>query len=125
MFLGQKLLIITLGQKAHLMADLRKAQIGIVLSEQQAVFGAGSKHAVRLDRALRHKVVNENADISLVAAKDDRLFALHSAGGVNAGHEPLRTCFLITGSPVDLASQVKVAADLGLKRRMELGGESK
>ena len=62
------------------MADFGKAQVGVVLAEQQTIFGAGGEHAIRLGRSLGDQIVNQNADVGLVAAKDDRLADFELAG---------------------------------------------
>ena len=57
-----------IADKAKLMADGRKALIGVVLPQDQAVLAAARHHAVGLVRALGDEVVNERADIGLLAA---------------------------------------------------------
>ena len=57
--------------KARFVAEFAETKVGVVLAEQQAIFGAGGEHAVWLDRALGDEVVYEDADIGFVAAEDD------------------------------------------------------
>ena len=58
--------------QAELASRRRQAQIGIVLAQQQAIFGAAREHAIRLARAARDQVVDEHADVGLVAARPPR-----------------------------------------------------
>ena len=55
------------GRSPIVVADRGEAQVGIILAQQQAVLGAGGEHAVRLERALGDEVINEDADVGLVA----------------------------------------------------------
>ena len=57
-----------IAHKPKLMADGRKPLIGVVLPQDQAVLAAARHHAVGLVRALGHKVIDERADIGLLAA---------------------------------------------------------
>ena len=60
---------------AQLAADLGQAQVGIVLAQLQAVLGAAGEHAVRLGHAARHQVVDQHAEVGLVAARAPGLLA--------------------------------------------------
>ena len=65
-----------IADKAKLVPDGRKALVGVVLPQDEAVLAAARHHAVGLVRALGHKVVDERADIGLLAAQNERRFAL-------------------------------------------------
>ena len=60
------------GQPAGV-AQRRQAQVGVVLTQEQAVFAAAGHHAVGLVRALDHQVVHHHAEIAHVAGEDERL----------------------------------------------------
>ena len=55
----------------QLVSPLCEACVGIVLTEQDAVFRSGGEHAVGLVHAFRDKVVNEHADVGLVPAQGE------------------------------------------------------
>ena len=57
-----------IADKAKLVPDGRKALVGVVLPQDQAVLAAARHHAIGLVRPLGHKVVDERADIGLLAA---------------------------------------------------------
>ena len=76
-------------QKTDFVAEAAEAQVGVVLAQEQAVFGAGGEHAVRLGGAFGDEIVNEDADVGFVAAEDDGAFALDPTDGVDAGDESL------------------------------------
>jgi len=72
-------------QKTDVVAELGKAEVGVVLAENEAVFGARGEHAVRFNGAFGDEVVDQDADVGLVAAEDNRVFSLGAAGGPFAG----------------------------------------
>ena len=94
--------------------------VRIVLPQQQAILGPRGEHAVRLLRAARDEVVNQHADVSLVAAQDERLFLPQSQRRIDARHDPLHGGFLIARGAVDLAGVEQVANGLGLQARQKL-----
>ena len=55
--------------KTYFVRFLRQSCIGVVLPEEDAVFGSGGEHAVWFIYALRHQVVDEDADVRLVASE--------------------------------------------------------
>ncbi len=82
-------------------------QIGIVLAQLQSVLGAAGKHAVRLGDAARDEVVNQNAEVGLVAARAPAVFAGREPGGIDAGKDSLRGGLLVAGGAVDLSRKEK------------------
>ena len=54
------------------MGMVRQAQVGVVLAQQQAVLGARGMQPVRLDGRLGDQVVDQHADVGLVAPQDER-----------------------------------------------------
>src|SRR5436190_19261304 len=95
------------------------------MTQNQPILRTRRKHAVRFGGSFCHQIINEDADISLISAQNNRLLTLNSAGSVYAGHQPLSTSLLIAGGPVDLACQEKIAANFGFQRRVELRWEGK
>ena len=61
--------------EAEVVRQLRQSGVGVVLSEQDAVFCARGEHAVWLVHTLRREVVDEHAYITLVAFHDQRVAA--------------------------------------------------
>ena len=55
--------------------DLGQAQVGVVLAQLQPVFGAAREHPVRLGHALGDQVVDQDAEIGLVARRHPRRVA--------------------------------------------------
>ena len=56
---------------------LGKAQVGIVLAQQQAVFRPGREHAIGLQRAHGNEVIDQHSNISLIPTRTPGLLALH------------------------------------------------
>jgi hypothetical protein len=65
-----------------------EAEVGVVLAEEQAVFGAAGEHAVGFGAALGDEVVDHHAEVGLVAAEDEFRFSQHLEGGVGPGERP-------------------------------------
>ena len=63
-----------------LVTDFGEPQVGVVLAQEQSVFGAGSEHAIWLDGSFGHQVINQNTDIGLVAAENDGIKILDAPG---------------------------------------------
>ncbi len=80
-------------------------QIGVVGPQRQAELGARGEHPIRLATpcVVRSSTITPKIGFGPVEP-DDRLPA-GDAGGVDAGDQPLRAGFLITGRAVDLARQ--------------------
>ena len=55
--------------EAHLAASGRQPQIRVVDAQQQPMLRARREHPVRLQAPARHEIVDENADVGLVAAE--------------------------------------------------------
>nr|GFC33568.1 hypothetical protein [Tanacetum cinerariifolium] len=67
----------------------REAQVGIVLAQQDAVLGAAREHAVRLLGAFVDEVIDEHADVRLVALEREGGLVVGALVGVDARHEAL------------------------------------
>ncbi len=74
---GLDLPVAFVGQQAGIVADLGQAQVGVVLAQEQAVFGPAGHDAVGFVNDLGDQVVDQDADVGLVAAQDDRRAFLH------------------------------------------------
>ena len=61
--------------EAGVAAARRQAQIRVVDPEQQPMLRARREHAIRLEASLRDQVVDENADVRLVAPQLERRLA--------------------------------------------------
>ena len=55
--------------QAQFPALFRETQIGIVLAQEQAVFGPGGEHAIRLLGAQGDEVIHQHAQVGLVPAR--------------------------------------------------------
>ena len=54
-------------------AERRQPAVGVVVPQQQAVFGPAGEHAIRLVDAAGHQVVDQHADVRLLAVEHERL----------------------------------------------------
>ena len=83
----------------------RETQIRIVFAQHQTILRAAGEHAIRLGRAARNQIINQHADIGLVAARVPRRFILHAQRGVDARDNALRRSLFVAGGAVDLARE--------------------
>ena len=110
-------LLINQAERAGL---FREAQIGVVFAQQQAIFGPAGKHAIRLRRALRDQVVNQHAQIGLVAAREPGRLVFCPPGRVQAGQQTLRGGLFITRGAIDLAGKEQPLDKPGLQPGIQL-----
>ena len=103
--------------------DVRfQPEIGVVLSEIEAVLGPRGEHPIRLGGSFGDEIVYHDPNVTFRPAEDQRLFALNSAGSVDSGNNPLAGGFLITGSSIDLTRKEEIFDPLAFQPWVELGG---
>ena len=96
--------------------------VGVVLAQQDAVFGPRSEHAVRFFRALGDQIVDQHTDVGLASAERDGLEVPRGTCRVDARHNPLASGFLVACGSVDLACEVQALNQTCFKAVLELGG---
>ena len=104
------------------MPERSEAQVGIVLSEQNAVLGARGEHPVRFVDALRHQIVDQHADVGFVALQNDRRLPYPFAMRVDPCQQALRRSLLVTCRAVDLAGEIESVDEFRFERMAQLGG---
>ena len=108
--------------QAQVMAPFREAQVGVVLPEEQAVFGPGGEQAVGLPGALGDQIVHQHGHVGLGAVRQEGRAAGHGAGSVDPGPEALGRGLLVARSAVDLPGHIQARDSFGLEGGLELGG---
>ena len=103
----------------------REANVGIVLAQQYAVFGSRGKHTIGLVHAFCHKVVDEHANIRLVAVEHEWLASGALECGIDTRHQALARRLLISGGAVYLSCEEQAADSLSLERVVQLCGVEK
>ena len=106
--------------EADFIADMGQARVGIVLTQQYAVFCARGEHAVRFVDPLGYKVVDKHTDIGRVSREHHRLQSSYSASGIDSCNEPLTGGFLIAGSAVYLTGEIETGNELAFERMAQL-----
>ncbi len=106
----------------QLAAGRGEAQVRVVLPEQEPVLGAGGEHAIGLARPQGDEVVDQHAEVGLVAARTPGCFATHPAGRVDAGQQALGGRLLVTGGAVDLPGEEQPLDRPRLQRRPQVPG---
>ena len=107
------------GHHPQLEAGLAQAQIGVVLAQVQAVFGARGEHAVRLERTVGSEVIDQHTNVRLVPSRVPRSLSKNRTRGVQAGDQTLCGCFLVAGGAVDLAGEIQAAERFGFQPRVQ------
>ena len=102
LFLPAHSLILFLCDKPCLITDFPKPQICIVLTQQKAVFRAGSHHTVRFKIFLCDKVVNQDTDICLGTVKHNLFLSLDKKRRIHSGNQPLCSRLFITTASIKL-----------------------
>src|SRR5690606_10293352 len=100
-------------------SDLGESQVGVVLTQAQAIFGAAGEHPVGLAHPASEQVVDQDAEVGFVAPGAPTLLAAHLPAGIDAGEKTLRSRFLVAGGAVDLAGEKKAPDRLELERGPE------
>ena len=102
------------------MRQSSQTEIGIVLTKQNAVLSTGSKHPVRLVDTLIDKVIDQNADIGLVAPKNKRILTRKPQDSIHTGNNTLRSSFLVTCRTIYLPGQEEIVYNPGAQRVMQV-----
>src|SRR4051812_1977772 len=101
--------------------ERREPQISVVDPQKKAMLGARGKHAIRLEASLRDQIVDEDADVRLVALKFKTALATNGERRIHPCDEPLCGCFFVTGRPVDLSGKEEPSHTLRLQPAGQLG----
>src|SRR5262249_21500677 len=96
-----------------------QAQVGVVNSKEQAMLRTGCEHAIRFETPLRDEIVDQDADVAVVAPRIEARFATSMLGRIDAGHESLGGRLLIARSPVELTGQIQPCDALRLQTPSE------
>ncbi len=113
------LLIALAAGEAGSVAHLGQAEVGVVLPEQQAVFGAGGHHAVGFVDALGDQIVDQHAGVAVRAGQAHGRPSGGEERGVDAGAEALCGGFFIAGGAVDLPGEVEAGDVARAEGRIE------
>ncbi len=92
-----------------------QTQVGVVFSQDEAVFGPTGKHAIGLAGAARDEIVNQHAEIGLAPLRHPRLASAKREGRVDPSHQPLGGRLLVTRRPVYLAREEQSSDAAGLE----------
>ena len=105
---------------AHFFRQRRQAHVGIVLAQQNPKFRTARKHPIRLVRAFRHQVVNQNANVRIGAFEDKRCFFVDAQMSVDARHHALASGFFVARCAVDLTRKIEVFDQFCFQSQVQL-----
>src|SRR5262249_15621199 len=97
-------------------------EIRVVDPQKQTMLGSRCEHPVGLEAALRDQVVDENADVRLIARELPRRETPATARRVDAGDDPLSSRLFIAGRAVYLTGEEKTRDALCFKGSRQLRG---
>src|SRR5882724_953956 len=101
---------------------MEKSKFCAPVIKQQPVLRAAGEHPIGLVGPLRHEVVDQDADVTLVTLDHQGSGPPHTIYGIYAGNQPLSSRFLVAGRAVDLAGEKKASHPLRLQRWKKLRG---
>jgi len=88
------------------MPEIHQAKICVVMAQQQPIFSARGKHAVRLSRIFRDQIINQYTDIRLRPIKHERRITTQFQGRINARHDALGPGLFVARCAIDLTGVV-------------------
>src|SRR5262249_52739789 len=91
--------------KAGRPAAWREPEIGVVDPQQQTVLRTGREHAVGLETTLGDQIIDQDANVGLVASEAHARQSLRAPPSIHSRDESLSGGFLVTGCSVDLAGE--------------------
>ena len=92
-----------------------QSDVGIVLTEQNPIFGSAREHAVRLVDSFGHQVVGQYADIRLVPPQHERFVAAKLQRSVDSCHQSLSRGLFVSGRSVHLPGEIETVYLLGFQ----------
>src|SRR5262249_43192960 len=110
-----------IAHEARAAAARREPQISIVGAQQQTKLRAGREHPVRFQAAFGDQIVDEDANVRLVAPELEPVAAASKARRVDPRDQTLRRGFFVTGRAVDLPGEKESADALRLETPCQLG----
>lgn len=95
-------------------------EVGIVLLEQDVVFGLGGKYVVRFFGIFVDEVVDEYIDVVIGVVQYKWCFFFDGKVGIDIGDQFLIVGFFVIGGVVDLFGEVKVVDEFGFQCKFQL-----
>lgn len=105
-------------------ADRGQALIGVIVAEEESVFGASGEHSVRIVNAFGYEVVDHDADKAVVAGEYDFRLIGRKSCSVDTRDDALAGGFFISRGTVDLSGEEESRQQLGHEGWSELEGVS-
>ena len=108
--------------QSQLVAHRRQATVGVVLAQQQPIFGATGEHPVRFHRTPRNQIVDHDPNVGLAPARCPGLAIQNPERGIETRNQPLSRRLLVTRRAIDLAGKVETRQGFGLQAGMQITG---
>lgn len=93
------------GAETHLPGDWGETFIGIIMSEQEAMFCPCGKHSVGVFDSFGGEIVDHDADEGVGAREVDWGFVLCKSSGIDSGEDALSRCFFVAAGSVELTGE--------------------
>ena len=119
-FFSKNCLISFFIDQTCLIPFLAKTEIGIILSQKQAIFCTAGHHSVRLMVFFCYKIIDQYANISLRAIQYKLFLTFYFHCGIDSGNQPLCGSFFISGTSVKLSAAEQTFNFLKLQCRIKL-----
>ena len=82
-------------------------EAGIILTEDETTLCPAREHPIWLVRSLCDEIIDQNADVGILTAEDERGVSSNAQCGVDTRHDPLGGSFLVSGRSIDLSSKIE------------------
>src|SRR5208282_1819110 len=98
-----------------------QTDIGIILPQEQSVFGSAREHPIRFLGPPSYQVINQYTDIRFGTAQNKSRFSQDLEARIGASHKSLSSSLLISGSTINLTCEIEAVHPVRLERRIQLG----
>ena len=114
---GGPLVPTLVANRARIPTNGRQSRIGIVPTQQHAMFGPTGKETVWLAWAASHQVIEHYTDVRLVSRQSQWPLVSHPPSGIDTCNPALPSRFFISTGAIDLA-RGEIARGRSLSRRL-------
>ena len=114
--LATQVIVALLRSEAKPIGTFGKAHVGIVLTEQDTIFGTRGKHTIRLVYTLCYQIIDEYANVGFIAAEREGFAAMTRDVRIDTRHETLPRRLLIARGTIDLSGKKEAFDELRFQR---------
>ena len=80
----------------------------IILTKKYSILRTRGEHSVWLINSLRDQIINQDSNIRLITAKNERILAVNLQMSVDSCDNPLSTSLFVAGSTINLTRKIQI-----------------